>query len=289
MQEKYYDEWEFQKAQSHKTLNPFEAAKKFEEYLKQYPKDYITYAYYASSLITIGELDKAEKVLNYVENLVHSDERFATKESYKMNSVVFAIVYNKLRLYSYKGDYKKVYELGKNNPKQIQRLNLNDLMFYCKRKMMKANKATREPNSYLFRQIVEYKEEDFFEHIQKHMADYNSNLDEPNKNVFVPDFPIKDVVKEIKKYIPSSKKMLTGFWENTYVFRYDCCGRENNKLVNYIKVVCFDKTDKVITILPVSAFDNLPQVDLNYMVKDNKKEIKRENAIDKFNRRFRRN
>lgn len=287
MEEKYFDEWEFRKAQSYRIVNPFESVKKFEEYLKEYPKDYSGYVYYASSLITIGELDKAEKVLDYVEKLANSDSKFTTKEAYKMDAVIFSIVYNRLRLYSYKGDYEKVYELGRNNPKQIQRLNLNDLMFYCKRKIEKSRKSQREPNSYLFRQIVEYKEEDFMDHIKEHLADYNSNLDEPNKNVFVPDFPINEVIKEIKKCIPSNKKMLTGFWENVYVFRYDGCGRENNKLVNYIKVVCFDKSADMITMLPVSGFEDFPQVDLNYMIQEDKKEIKRESAIDKFNRKFR--
>lgn len=67
MTKKYFDEWEFHKAQAYSMMNPFEAIKKFEKYLKQYPQDYITYTYYAFSLITIGELDKAEKVLDYVE------------------------------------------------------------------------------------------------------------------------------------------------------------------------------------------------------------------------------
>lgn len=206
-----------------------------------------------------------------------------------MNSVIFSIVFGRLRLYSYKGDYKKVYELGKNNPEQIKRLKLNDLMFYCKRKLGKAKNVQREGNSYLFRQIIEHKDEEFIEHIQKHLADYNKDLDEPNKNVFVPDFPINEVVKEIKKYIPSNKKLCTGFWENTYIFKYDGCGRDNNRLVNYFKVVCFDKSSNMITMLPVSGLDDLPQIDLNYMVKEDKKEVKRESAIDKFNRKFKRN
>ena len=48
------------------------------------------------------------------------------------------------------------------------------------------------------------------------------------------------------------------------------------------------RTDRANRNIPVSDFEKYPCVDLNYMEKkDDKKEIKRESAIDKFNRRFR--
>ena len=169
-------------------------------------------------------------------------------------------------------------------------MNMKDVMFYLKKNMGKFDEKRREKNSYLFRQIVEYKEEDFFNHIQKHSADYNKDLDNPNKNIFVPGFPIENVVNEVKKNLFDNNRLYTGFIENTYVFKCEGCGRVDKKLVDYLKVVCFDKTKDIITMLPVSGMENFPQVDISYITKkEEKKEEKRPSQIDKFNKRFKRN
>ena len=38
----------------------------------------------------------------------------------------------------------------------------------------------------------------FLEHIQKHMADYNQDLENPNEFIFTPDFPMDKVLNEVK-------------------------------------------------------------------------------------------
>ena len=67
MTEKYFDTWQFKSVVDTINKNPIKAKQEFEEYIKQYPKDYAAYPYYASSLITLGEFDKAYKILEYVE------------------------------------------------------------------------------------------------------------------------------------------------------------------------------------------------------------------------------
>lgn len=289
MEKKHYDTWQFKQAQDTRGENPTEAIEKFEAYLKEYPNDYSAYGYYATNLIMVGRIDDAQKVINDLERTVKKDTRFVTREPYKMEAVVFSIFYNRLRIYSYKGEYQKLYDLCMNHPKEVKHMNLNDLMFYCKNKLGRIHIKRTSAGAYLFRQIVEYKEEDFLDHVQKHLADYNSTLDDPNKNIFSPDFPLNDVLKEIKKNMPSDKKLLSGFWENVYIFKYNECGRVNNKLVNYFKVVCFDGTGDIITMLPVDFGEELPHVDLSYMIEEKPvKETKRESAIERFNRRFKR-
>ena len=76
----------------------------------------------------------------------------------------------------------------------------------------------REYQSYFFKQILEYRESDFFEHVQKHLADYNLNADKPNNSIFVPDFPINKVIEEIKNKIPSEERMHTVFLEDIYIY-----------------------------------------------------------------------
>ena len=288
MENKYYDTWEFLKTNDITKTNPIEANSRFEEYLQKYPQDYSAYTYYAYNLITLGQFTKAEKILNKLENKFKSDTHFA-KQTYKISGLNHDILVNRVRLLCYQEKYDEAYNLLKNNREEFEHMGVSDIVFYCKKKMGKIDFNRRENNSYLFRQIVEYKEEDFMEHIKKHLADYNSNLDEPNKNVFVPNFPINEVVEEIKKYIPSNKMLCTGFWEDVYIFKYNECGRANNRLVNYIKVVCFHNTKDFITILPVSDCENLPCVDLNYLIKEDKQpETRRMSKVDKFNQRYKR-
>ena len=92
----------------------------------------------------------------------------------------------------------------------------------------------------------------------------------------------------MKKYIPSDKKLYWGFYDNIYYFKYDGCGRDNTKLVNYIKVVCLDDTNNIITICPVVGSDNMPHIDLNYIKKEEPVKVKVKSQIDKFNQRYNR-
>ena len=78
VEKKYYDKWQFDQAFNLIETNPHEAKNRFEEYLKQYPDDYATYPYYAYVLITIGEFEQAEKILNYVEKKYIHDSKFLT-------------------------------------------------------------------------------------------------------------------------------------------------------------------------------------------------------------------
>lgn len=277
MSVKYFDNWEFQQALSFLDTDPFEAKIKFEKYLQKYPKDYCTYAYYASVLITIGQYDEAEKILEYVKKLYTNDENFS-KETDKIKHLENDLICNKIRILSYKEKFNDVYDFLLSNSKKLDQNDINHVNFYCRGKlgMLKDNKRT--PNSYLFRQITEYQENDFLEHIKKHMTDYSSE----NKNIFISDFPIKEVITEIKKYIPSSKKLSPGYIENVYIFKYNACGRDNNQLVDYFKVVVFNNTQNFITMFPASKCENLPFIDLNYLIKSNKKESRTEKFYNKY-------
>ena len=79
-----------------------------------------------------------------------------------------------------------------------------------------------------------------------------------------------------------------GFGVSIYYFKYDNCGRYNSKTQNFIKVVCIDKTNNIITMYPISYCQDLQYIDLNYMVKeDNYEDLKKEDdRIAKFYKRF---
>lgn len=290
MEAKYFNSWEFQQALSLTETNPCEAKSKFEQYLTKYPNDYSTYPYYISCLITLNNFDEVKKILHYLESIKYTDNKFKVQLE-KNKHLKRKLIFNYLKLLTYQGRYEELYRFFLNYPLEIKN-DLTSVIFYCKCKLGMINPNTRKKHFYLYRQIINYEESDFLCHIQKHTADFNKDLDNPNSSIFNSEFPINQVIENIKNYIPSSKRLLTGFYEDTYVFKYDYCGRENNKITNFFKVVCFHDTNNIITMYPSLNCEELPYINLNYLIETTNKEIikvKKLSQIDKFNQRYKLN
>lgn len=286
MKQLYFNELEFKKAFSLHQTNPMEAKIRYEEYLKKYPKDYYTYTFYVGVLIELGEFDIAEKVLNYVIDISKKDNNFF-KQKNKLKILDQNIIFCKLRLLSYTEKYCELYEFCINNYNIINNPALKTVMLYIKAKNNMIASYSRKNLSYGLRQIIEYKESDFLKHVKKHLADCVSNLDNPNKNLFMHNFPIEKVIEETKKYIPSNKCIFSGIFENTYIFKYTGCGKDKNKTVDYFKIVCYHNTKNYITMLPCTDCENLPYVDLDYLINTNDTpKVKTLSQIEKFNKRF---
>lgn len=284
MSKKYFNVLEFKKALELMETDPVSARILYEEYLKKHPKDYSAYPYYCSNLISLGELDLAEKILNYSEKKYFNDSSFDMLSKTKLfESNLF---FSRLRLLSYQEKYEEVYKLCVENLSRVVEKNLNSVLFYAKKRTGRLNDEKRDVNSYLFKQIVRYEEADFYKHMEKHLSGYNETAEVPTPAVFEEKFPLKEVVEEIKKYIPSDKKLFIGFFDNIYYFKYNECGRVNNKVVNYVKVVCLHGSSDFITMCPASANDTLPHIDLNYMKKEEPSKVKVISQRDRFNQRL---
>jgi len=287
MEQQHFNQWDFSQAISQIEENPLESKSRFETYLQKYPKDYSTYCYYASALIMLGQFNEAEKVLNNVEIAAKKDADFY-KLSDRVKHFEKHLLLHKVKLLSYQERFEELYQLYIENSKELDSMNINYLIFYCKKKVGKLGFCDSTKLTYLYSQIIDYQENRFLEHIKKHLADYY-DPDNPNNNVFSSDFPIDEIIEEIKKYIPHDKrKICLGYAEDEYIFKYDNCGRDNNKLVDYFKVICFHNSDNFITICPVQECKNLPYIDLNYLNLDNKKnKVRRISQKEKFQNRMR--
>lgn len=287
MDAKYFNSWEFKQILLLTDTNPFEAKIKFEQYLTTYPEDYSAYPYYISCLITLGLFDESKKILDYINNIQHQDNKFKFKLK-KDKKLKTRFIFSYIQLLTYQGKYEDVCRFLANYPLEIKK-DLSAVIFYCKCKLGKVDPNTRGKHYYLYRQTISYDENDFLFHVEKHTADFNKDLDNPNPVIFNSDFPLNKVVENIKIYIPSDKKLFTGFYEDTYIFKYEHCGKVNNKSTNYFKVVCFHDTNNIITMYPVLDSEQLPYVDLNYLSisnnNDNSK-TRRLSQIDKFNQRY---
>lgn len=284
MNKNHYNVWEFKQALNLAEIDPLSARIAFEEYLKKYPNDYSAYPYYCSNLIIIGELELAEKVLDYVEEEYIKDDVFLRASSFE--KFKYNMFFSRVKLLSYQEKYEELYRFYSDNIEMDVGKNLSSVWFYSKKRTGRLSDEKRDVNSYLYRQIVRYEEEEFYQHIEKHLANKNKDLDEPNTSIFEENFPLKDVVEEIKKHIPSDKRLFLGFYDDIYYFKYDECGRVDMRPVNYFKIICLHNSQDFITMCPVVGNENLPYIDLNYMKKEEPSKVKRISQIDRFNRRY---
>ena len=286
MKKQYFNSLELKKACELHQTNPMEAKNRYEEYLEKYPTDYSAHTYYIGVLIILGEFDEAEKALNDVINVSKYD-KFFMKQKNKMIQFKEKVFVCKIRLLLYREKYNELYMLLENNYNLVKEMSLQSIAFYVKRKLNIPNFKPREDYSYRLQQMIKYEEKDFFENIEKYLENYMSDLNTPNKKVFISDFPIEKVIEETKKYVPSNKCLFSGNYENVYVFKYTNCGKDNNRTANYFKVVCFHNTQDYITIFPCADCENLPYVDLDYLINTNEMpKVKTLSQIEKFNKRY---
>ena len=287
---KYFNSYELDKIKQLGDKFGYEARKDYEEYFLKYPKDYTSYPFFASFLIKYRKLDDAEKILDYGFNLADMDSRFkANKEKYEYLKKHY-ILY-KLKILFYREDYQGVLDLYDKQYGVISSyINVNNaFILYCQKMIgsLGDNWKREDLSSYLYRQIVEYREDDFKDHIKKHLADDAIDMDEASPTIFVPEFPVDRVMEEVKKYVPSDKCTYPGGLEDSYVFKYDECGRDRYCMTDYFKVFCFHNTSNFITISPTIIEDvSLQYIDLNYLKKEDNYALKKKSQIEKFYQKY---
>lgn len=290
MKNRYFNEWEFKQAISLIETNPLVSKLKLAEYLQKYPKDCSAYTYYASVLITLGEFADAKKILDYFDYL--QSENKINKIEDKRNAIIARI-----RLLTFEQKYTEASRLCQKYSHELNDIGVEPLKYYYRQKFGELDPNKRNQHTYIFRQIINYEESDFLEHIKKHLSEYNEDSQKQSACIFNPEFPLKDILIEIKKNIPSDKRLFFNLYANTYIFKYDDCGKVKEgtsfKSVDYFKVICFQNTDNIITMYPDTNCQRLPHIiDLNYIkqslpsIVGNRLIKKPTSQIDKFNKRF---
>ena len=285
MKNSKYDTWEFKRANYLMNTNPVASKAQYESYLEKYPNDYAAWSFYIVVLLTLGEFDRATEELN---NLLLNYEPYnSIKMKERQRQFKRDITFIKMKLYSYQGKYRELYKLVNENKDLQDLVDLRPTLFYCKKKLGLLDHNKRggigDSNGYLYKQIVEYKEEDFMDHIKKHINNEHKT-DNDSDGIFNQDFPINKAIDKIKEIIPSKEAIYFGIFDDTYIFKYDNCGIDNNKRTDYFKVIAFHGTNELITMTPTTVYENLPIIDINSIRED--KTLKKTSQIDKFNKRF---
>lgn len=281
----YFNKFEFDKANDIKWINPELSLQLFNEYFKKYPYDYSSYPFYIDVLINFGYINKAIDLKNKVNKMVSLDQKYLDNKD-KLLHFKYGMIYCEMRLLSLLGEYEKLMNYAYENESILSSFNDNynngGVIFYCKKKLGLLDPSRRDNNKYLFRQILEYREDDFKDHIKKHL----STNDEENSCVFSDDFPFEKIFLEIKKIIPCNKKIRTSVFDDKYIFKFDNCGRANHKLTDFFEVITLQDSSDFITMYPTNISSNILHFDLNYLREIESIKEEKISQIDKFYKRY---
>ena len=160
----YFDALEYRKILLLSDFDPQKADLKCKEYLEKYPKDYSAYSFYASNLIKIGEFEDSDRILTYVEKQ-YPRNIIIIKNPKRVNLLRKTIVYNRLKLLLYEEQYDECYKLYLETKQELKDMDLNDSFALLCEKKLGLLEEDRNFKPYLFRQIIEYQEEDFLKHM----------------------------------------------------------------------------------------------------------------------------
>lgn len=282
----YYNQDEFDRILKKMESNPWKAKEQFENYLKIYTSDYSAFTYYASFLMTLGFLKEAEVVIENLEEAYKRDSKYLTNiDREKLNILIYNILYAKIKLLCRLKRYSEAIELYNSNINYTKDMDIGQIIEFCRIKLNLVKDAKRSDYHYLLRQAFKYRYGDFLCHVSKHLDD-EAICSEEKTNIFNNNFPIEEVVKEIKQYLGSDKRLRNGFIDDLYFFKYDNCGNIKGQPVNYFKVITFIDSTDIITMYPIADGEKLPHVDLNYMILNNAPLVRRRSQIDKFNAKW---
>ena len=286
-QSKFFDYKGTLNIEKYMEKDPYVAIELLDKYLEVYPDDYSSHEKLLSQLIKVGYYERAFEVLEYLESVVHDSKLKNIKDGKVQKIILQNIVFAKTRLYIHTGKYQEVYKYINDN---VEFVNMNGLeniaalLFFLKCRLGLNDQIREEQKSYLFRQIVEYNEEEFIEHAKRHLEGYET--DEEIDAIFYKDFPLEKVFEEVKKNYSIERRVSKGTINDEYYYRYDGCGTINGEICNYFKAVTLANDPEYITMCPILDYANYPCVDLNYLREDPKTKARKLSQIEKFNQRY---
>lgn len=250
----FYSEKEFKWATATINTDPREAERRLIQYIGRWDKDRSAYIAYARILILLDNLDEAEITSEKIEKLIRDarDENRDNPDSiYKDEDELLGI---KIRILGFREKYEELYEFYNNNFWRLKSLDedIESVMFWCKKQLGLLDSTRRVGHSYKFRQIIQYSESDFREHIKGHLSrsDDTRDLSYYDLCAFGSEFPLEKILEEIKKQIPNSNRLNPNSPVNKYVFKYPRCGKVDGKVVDYFQVIAFHNTSDILTMYP---------------------------------------
>lgn len=278
--QKFFDKWEFDEIKKIMDYDKVIAKNKCEFYLQKYPMDYFAQVFYANILICFGQIEKAREIMNYALSEAYNSLGF---EKNKINSLIRNIKLYNLRILSYENKYDEIFDYLKENTDLVNAYGFDTFIEFLNLHLKKVTVDRRNMISYVNRQAYEYFENDFLYHVDKHM--FRENGPKLSPAIFCKGFPFEKVLNEVKNSFDKSKRIFEGFFADRYTFKFDNCGTNRGKNVDYFDVICFHDTNNIITMYPVNSNGSMA-IDLSYLNKNENRYTRKLSQIDKFNKRY---
>ena len=117
---------------------------------------------------------------------------------------------------------------------------------------------------YTNKQVVNYSEGLLYEHLQKHVYDNETIIEQ--ETVFNPKLDIRDLVELVKAHLYDIEPFHSSFFLDVTYFKYKNAGICDGKHTSIIKVIHVRNTDHIITMYPCINPDNFPVVDITPVV-----------------------
>ncbi len=247
--------------------NPLATIEEYEQYLKEYESDYITRIYYILSLLKTAQLDAAKDEIRFLDDIIrYSDYAPNLKnDSNRLNRLINQLAQCKFKLLCCQGKYKEALSYYNQNEQKLIGNIYSEALFFLNSRTGNIDPTRREPNTYLYRQIVEYQEDDFMRNI---LDKQSGKTNDENDDFFFPWFPIEPVITEVKNHLTDQGKLHLHHIDDTWIFKCNDCGTNHNRPVDFFKVSTFHYTKDIFTMTPVFGFTQYPgAIDLTEKVK----------------------
>ena len=206
-------------------VDPFLAVRKMKDYLEVFSRDYSMMCTYCLTLITIGEFDDAyETLLNLEKNYANDHEYHVDRPQGQNEIVSREIKLCRLRYLANAYKYEDALKFLKKNNEELEKSkagNLNILDFFLNHRLGNIELDRENQKNYLMRQIVEHKKEDF---IDKFYSERGKGT-----TTFYDDFDIEKVYDAMHEHLQTGECLHTAFNTDTYYFKYDSCGKVDNR------------------------------------------------------------
>ena len=268
--------------------DPFFVINSVKDYLKIYPNDFNAIELLAAELILIGRFDEAKKITDTIFEKINN-ETYSFRNDKKISKIIAQSKIDELKiLFATEHNYYKILKYIQDNKEDLEYENKYDvsfLIFYLNNRLNPNLINKDKYNTYLSKQIVEYNEEDFKNHVKKHLVGVESE-EEKSKVLFNEDFDFDKIYTEIKKFKNENLCIYRGFFDKAKYYKYDNCGLVNGKLTDYFRVIEFIDTGDFITMYPCIPGENLPNIDLNYIKEDKNTNVRRLSRVEKFNEKY---
>ena len=304
MAKDYFNRHEYVKIINMIEYDVFAARDMVEKYIEQYPLDYSAYCVYANTLVETGRFKEAEEILELAEYKSKRQKKYI--ESSRSKLFYKDLVFARMRIFAHTGRLYQFLDACGDNKEILLDANINlSLAITCFAHETDLTRKNRdEVFGYTAKQYIEYREEE----LKRNIIELHSEagISEDNNRLtgmFYRDFPLDEVIEEVKKYIPSDKVHYDGMVNNAYYFRYDsngkCAGnRDRNKTktynkdeirlqdTNYFKVLVFEKNNKIFDIYPCENTKGFEYVDLNYLKEKTEPKAEKKDKVALFYKKY---